>query len=112
MERSLAGEFEVIVCERLLAEVTKALNYPKLRKRIAPADAAAFVELVRGVAELAPDPEEPPPITSPDPGDDYLLALAARERAHLVTGDEHLLSLRRHAAVLSPRAFLTALDAV
>jgi predicted nucleic acid-binding protein len=57
-----------------------------------------------------PDAEEKPPIRSADPGDDYLLALAARERAQLVSGDEHLLSLRRRAPVVSPRQFLELLE--
>jgi len=43
---------------------------------------------------LADDPGGEPPVRSPDPGDDYLLALAAAQCAALVSGDGDLLSLR------------------
>jgi len=52
-----------------------------------------------------PDPEVAPPVRSRDPGDDYLVALAAAARATLVSGDAHLLELRDAIPVLSPREF-------
>ena len=110
VELWLAGELEVVVCETLLGELARALAYPKLRKRIGAVDAERFVRLVRELAEIVPDPDGPAPLSSPDPGDDYLLALAARERAPLVSGDEHLLSLRDRAPVLSPRELLAQLE--
>ncbi len=48
-------------------------------------------------------------LRSEDPGDGYLLALAARERAPLVTGDAHLLALADRVPVFSPREFLDKL---
>ena len=50
---------------------------------------------------------------SPDPGDDYLLAMAVATDADvLVTGDKALLALRRIGvtAIISPRQFLTLLS--
>jgi len=102
----LAGEFELVVCERLLAETAVALAQPKLSGRVDPADAEEFLALVRELAEVVADPHEAPPIPSPDPSDDYLLALAAREKAPLVSGDQHLLTLRDRAPVLEPRELL------
>ncbi len=66
--------------------------------------------MLRELAEVVPDPEQPPPVTSPDPGDDYLLALTARERVPLLSGDEHILSLRGRAPVFTPREFLAQLE--
>jgi predicted nucleic acid-binding protein len=45
----------------------------------------------------------------PDPGDDYLLALAAATQAALVSGDKHLLSLESALPIYRPTAFLDTL---
>ena len=96
---------------RLLAELERALAYPKLRQRI-PADAASdFVALLRSAAIVAADPGELPR-RSADPGDDYLPALAESERAVLVSGDEHLLRLAASMPVRAPRAFLQSLESI
>jgi uncharacterized protein len=105
----LDAAFELVVCPELLTEVERALGQPKLRTRIKPDDAKRFVELLSELAEVVPDPEGPPPVHSEDPGDDYLLALAAREQVPLVSGDRHLLALRGRAPVFSPREFLDRL---
>jgi uncharacterized protein len=110
LELWLAGEFELIASENLLAELGRALAYPKVRERVIADDAARFVLLIRELADVVLDPEEAPQIRSEDSGDDYLLALAARERAHLVSGDEHLLALRERPAVVSPREFLALVE--
>ena len=108
VSRWLAGEFEVVVSEALLAELARALAYPKIREHIAEEEAGAFVGLLRQTVRLAPDPEAPAR-RSADPGDDYLLALAQAERAVLVSGDKHLLALAGELPVFTPRAFLDAL---
>jgi uncharacterized protein len=107
----LDGTFELVVCPALLAEVERALSRPKLRERVDPADAERFITLVSELAESVPDPdpEAPPPVRSADAGDDYLLALAAREQVVLVSGDDDLLALRDRAPVFSPRDFLDRL---
>lgn len=108
VSRWLAGEFELVVSEVLLAELGRALAYSKIRKRIAEDEALAFVELLRQTARPASDPEAPAH-RSADPGDDYLLALAEAERAVLVSGDQHLLALADELPIVTPRAFLDAL---
>jgi predicted nucleic acid-binding protein len=55
------------------------------------------------------DPPEPRR-RSPDPHDDYLLALAENTRAVVVSGDEHLLALASELPIQTPRAFLDGLE--
>jgi putative PIN family toxin of toxin-antitoxin system len=108
VSRWLAGDFELVVSERLLAEVERALAYPKLRTRVESAEASAFVTLLRHSALLAPDPSAAPARSS-DPGDCYLLALAEHERALLVSGDRHLLDLAHAFPIRTARGFLETL---
>jgi hypothetical protein len=107
--RWVQGEFDLVVSDLLLAELERALGYPKLRARISVEDAAALNSPLREGAIEGHDPPDPP-ARSDDPGDDYLLALAERERALLVSGDRHLLALSDRLPVLSPRAFLARLQ--
>ena len=104
----LEGAFELVVSELLLAELARALAYPRVSARVPPEVADAFTELLRATALVAPDPPEVPPRSS-DPADDYLLALAAAESAMLVTGDQHLLALANRFPIRSPRDFLASL---
>lgn len=103
------GDFDLIVSPLLLDELTRALAYPKLRRLIPASDADAFVGRLRRAATLAPDPAGPPQRLSADPGDDYLLALAADQRAWLVSGDGHLLALADELPIHAPAGFLALL---
>ena len=60
---------------------------------------------------IVKDASEPPRI-SPDPDDDYLIALARAAGAdYIVSGDSDLLDLTDpHPPVLTPRQFLNVLD--
>ena len=105
--RWLAGEFELIVSQQLLAELRRAVAYTKLRSRITEDEGAAFTDLLSRAATWAKDPPAAPR-RSRDAGDDYLLALAETAAAVLVTGDDDLLDVTG-VPVLSPRAFLDGL---
>ncbi len=105
----LEGRFELVVSPLLLRELKRALAYPKLRKRIGPEEAGRVLELLGSSATVVEDPSGPPPVRSPDAGDDYLIALANAERAALVSGDEHLLGLPGDLPVFSPADFLDLL---
>jgi putative PIN family toxin of toxin-antitoxin system len=105
--RWLAGEFELVVSDQLLAELRRALTYPKLRSRITDYEATAFVEILGRTATSVEDPATSTR-RSRDPGDDYLLALAEASAAVLVTGDQDLLALTG-VPVFSPAAFLETL---
>jgi putative PIN family toxin of toxin-antitoxin system len=104
------GDFELMVSPLLLAELERALAYPKLRRRIATDEAQRIVEWLRRAATVLPDPAGPPSVRSPDPGDDYLLALAAAADALLVSGDKHLLTLSVGLPIHSPAGFLALLE--
>ena len=60
---------------------------------------------LRESTTIAEDPEEPPPVRSADPGDGYLIALAAARRSILVSGNRHLLDLAGRIPVLDPKRF-------
>ena len=106
LRRWLDGDFELVVSENLLAELRRALKYPKLRSHISGDEAEAFIELLQRAGRIAPDAASPR--ISRDPGDDYLLALAKSTAAVLVSGDQDLLEVR-DAPVESPRSFMSKL---
>ncbi len=104
------GQFELIVSDMLIDELARALAYPKIRKRIPTESAAAFIGWLRDHGTFAEDPVSPPAFRSPDPDDDYLLALAIGQRAFLVTGDQHLLGLCGDLPILTPAEFVAQLE--
>ena len=103
-----AGDFELIVSEHLLAELARALAYPRLRSRITPDEARSFVQILNQSATTWPDSLGESK-QSRDPGDDYLLALAASSAAFLVSGDKDLLVLAPGLPICSPSEFLSRL---
>jgi putative PIN family toxin of toxin-antitoxin system len=105
------GEFDAVASPRLLAELTGALAYPKLRRHISVDDAAAILDWFAGTAVIVADPDGPPPVHAGDVEDEYLIALAATHRAALVSGDKHLLALESQIPVFTPREFLSSLRA-
>jgi putative PIN family toxin of toxin-antitoxin system len=106
----IEGDLELVICPALLLEVEETLGRKKLRARVDPSEATRFLDELAAIAEVVPDPETQPPLRSADPDDDHLLALAAREKVPLVSGDDHLLALSDRAPVYSPRDFLDELE--
>jgi uncharacterized protein len=104
------GAFELVVSPRLLTELSRALSYPRIRDRISADEADGVIGTLRRSSIVADDPSAPPVITSRDPGDDYLIAVASTTRSMLVTGDGDLLALADRIPVMSPRAFLDGFD--
>jgi uncharacterized protein len=110
--RWLAGAFELIASPALIDELERVLLRPKFRSYVTEAEARSFVSIVRRLATVFPNPSVEAGLT-PDPHDDYLVALARTARAHLlVSGDRHLVDLvAPQPPVLSPRKFMARLDA-
>lgn len=105
-----AGAFELVVSERLLEELERVLRRPRFREWVDEREVEAFLAALRDRAVFESDPDDVPAV-SPDPGDDYLIALAIEAGAHvLVSGDRHLTELAgSRPPVRTPRAFLDAL---
>jgi uncharacterized protein len=110
LSRWQEGRFELVVSPLLLDELGRALAYPKLRRHISTDDGKAAMRWLEAGARRVGDPDSDPPVRSADPGDDYLIALAAEQRAALVSGDRHLLELEKRIPVYSPRAFLELIE--
>ena len=91
------GQFEL-----LLAELERVVRRGKFRRYFELDAALEFVSFIRSNATLVPDPGHRTPLRSPDPKDDYLIALAHGHSALLVSGDKHLLDLGGGAPILGP----------
>lgn len=104
------GRFELLTAQEQLEELRRVTRYPKIRQRLSPALAGRLVNELRDVARLLHD--LPVVTLSPDPWDNYLLALAAVGQADfIVTGDKRdLLALGRYqnTRIVTVREFLTA----
>ncbi|HKA12989.1 MAG TPA: putative toxin-antitoxin system toxin component, PIN family [Candidatus Dormibacteraeota bacterium] len=109
LTRWLVGEFELVVSEALLSELQRALAYPKLISHVTPSEAERFIGALRRTAEVVADAQDRA-LRWVDPGDDYLLALAARSSAILVSGDRHLLELSDRLPVRTAVQFLQDLN--
>jgi uncharacterized protein len=110
LRRWLAGDYELVVSDKLLAELKHVLLRPKFRKYLSEAEAIKYADLFHRLATAVPDPPEVHGLT-PDPGDDYLVNLARAAKINfLVSGDPHLTDLSDPwPPVLTPRAFLERL---
>ena len=90
------GRFTLLCCAEHLDELRATLQKPRVAVLIKPHTAG---RLVNQIKKLAEDVGPLPRVTrSPDPNDDFLLAMSETGRAdYLVTGDKGgLLSLHRH----------------
>lgn len=89
----LEGRFELIVSVELLAELSRVLAREKFRAYVTLDEAEEYVALFHRVATVVRDPPPEAGLT-PDPGDDYLVALARAVHADvLISGDKHLIGL-------------------
>ncbi|HET6382833.1 MAG TPA: putative toxin-antitoxin system toxin component, PIN family [Armatimonadota bacterium] len=94
----LDGKFTLLTCSEHLDELRSTLQKPRVAERIAPHKAGRLVNQIKRSAE---DVGALPPVErSPDPMDDFLLAMCEAGKAdYLVTGDKNgLLGLGRHKA--------------
>jgi putative PIN family toxin of toxin-antitoxin system len=106
----IEGLFDLIVSRTLLAELERVLLRPKFRAYATEAEARIFIAVLARRAVMVADPTDVERVT-PDPGDDFLVALARAARASvLVSGDRHLTRLTIDPPVITPRAFLDELE--
>jgi putative PIN family toxin of toxin-antitoxin system len=107
------NSFELVLSPAILAEIRRALTYPKVRKYIkasdedldlAVASLALVAQPVEGILRVNAVAE--------DPDDDKYIEAALEGRARfIVTGDAHLRSLKsyRGIRIVTPRSFLELL---
>jgi putative PIN family toxin of toxin-antitoxin system len=102
--------FELVVSPQLLEELRGVLGRIRFRRWIPLDEVDAFVAGIGVDATLLDDLPFETGLT-PDPDDDYLVALARSADAdYLVSGDRHLLDLSDpRPPVVSPRTFLELL---
>jgi uncharacterized protein len=102
-----AGHFTLLTCTEHLDELRATLRKPAIAERIKPYRAGGLVNEMKQLAEIVDS--LPRVRRSPDPTDDFLLALCEGGRAdYLVTGDKSgLLALKQHKGtrITSARAF-------
>jgi predicted nucleic acid-binding protein len=92
LDRWEAGDFELLVCPRLIHEVRKALLSSRIADRyeVSTADAEAFARKLEEEGLLVDDSVDPPRVVPDDPNDDYLIALVqSTGPGILVTRDRH-----------------------
>jgi putative PIN family toxin of toxin-antitoxin system len=101
------GDLEIVVCPSLLAELRRALAYPKVRRLVPENEANALVMVIEQAAITLPDPLDVPAVCR-DPNDDYLFALAREAGAVLVSGDNDILDVTDVGVrVLRPAALVS-----
>ena len=105
----LEGAYDLVVSPMLLDELERALGYSKLREPTN--EIKELLELLSRGGIAAEDPQLSPEVRSPDPDDDYLIALASISRSVLVSGDRDLLGLSDQIPVYSPAEFLALIEA-
>jgi len=108
------GDFAMLSSPELLAELDRALSYPRLQKFYDKDTRLRFVALIAQLAEMQNLPGEIPAI-SRDPDDDKFIACAIAGRADfLVSGDQDLLTLERvgDVRIITARELLEILTAL
>lgn len=112
LARWAEGFFDLLVSPALLDELERALARRKFRRYATEEEARQYVESLRRQAVLVEDPADVPAGLTPDPGDDYLVALARHAGAHaLISGDPHLTTLEdARPPVLTPAELLRLLE--
>lgn len=105
------GRFTLLTAELQIEELRRVTRYPKIKVRLRPALAGELVNQMRDLAEVVDN--LPHVDASPDPFDNYLLAIAQAGQADfLVSGDRRdLLELGQFGAckIVTTREMLAQL---
>lgn len=108
------GDLTLVTTPAIMEELRDVLSRPKFRLRIRTlqSSVAELMEALLSLVEVVQDlPIEP--VVKRDPDDDKILACAIAAQAHwIVSGDDHLLSLKsyREISILTPRQFARMWD--
>jgi hypothetical protein len=104
--------FELITSSDQLTELWQVTRYPTVRPLITVSEAGRMINQLRALAIVL---ARLPRVTgSPDPADDFLLAMSQSAKAdYLVTGDKSgLLALKKHGQtqIVTAAAFARLID--
>lgn len=112
----LAGRgFDCVLSPAILAQTRRVLRYPRIRRRVplSEDEQEAFLSSLSVLSLWVEDVRPPRPIVADDPDDDvYVQAAVEADAGFVVSGDQHLLTLREHQgiAIVPPRLFLEILQ--
>jgi len=106
----LQNKFELATSELQITELRAVSRRPELKSGLRPSEVGRLVNELRALTQLV---DELPAVTaSPDPDDNFLLAIAQASQAdYLVTGDKSgPLALERHEGtiIITARAFVAS----
>lgn len=104
---AIVGGFELVLCEAIVDEISAALRYPKVRKRIALSDdeLERYVQALRFMADMV-DPASVVVQVPGDRDDDVILATLVVAKADwVITGDAALLALADQYPIITPGEF-------
>ena len=105
-------EFEVLITQTILDEVSRVLRYPRIVKRhqLQEEDIAQFIDRLSKQASLL-EPEEKLDVVADESDNRYLECAVAGSADYLVTGDQHLLEFQafQGTVILTPAEFVTLL---
>lgn len=106
-------EFELVVSLPTLEELERVIHYPRIRERynLSEEDIEQFLQLI-GASATVVEPSVELSVIEKDRSDNrYLECALAAGASYIVTGDDHLLSLKecRGVVILNPAGFLTLL---
>jgi putative PIN family toxin of toxin-antitoxin system len=108
----IEGEkFELVISQDILDELERVLFYPKIYSRIGRTEKELFAWLdsVSMISHTVVPLHAYPPIVHDDPSDDiYMIASLESQSSYIVTGDQHLLKIRRfeHIQIFTAYDFL------
>lgn len=103
------GEYDIVVCPCLVDELADVLSRPKIVRASTGAARQLLQDALTVAGEWRDDPQVDARLT-PDPDDDYLVALAIEAAADgIVSGDSDLQQTTGGVRVYRPREFLEEL---
>jgi len=106
--------FELVICDRSVAEVSEAIERKEhLARRIAAHTVHELFMALETGDHIVPRCDRPAPVASRDSDDNYLLAHAYHHRVDSIgTGDKDYLSLGSPSGIhiVKPREFLILLN--
>jgi hypothetical protein len=108
--------FALILTADILAELARALRYPRVKKHLPLSDEEIELRVASlGVLAEVVSGEVQVKVVADDPDDDKYIGAAIEGRAgFLVSGDAHLQKVKQYEGVrfVSPRQFLELLEAL